>query len=134
MPCLSGEQIDRYAAGTLGSGAELSGFDGHLETCAPCRTALRALAGDGSGSLADELAPLRGEAVCPDEELLSRYVDGDAEVGEREWLELHQASCVLCAEDVRSLRETREALDRTDWAVVRAAARPEGSAETGRAG
>lgn len=130
--CLTPEVIDRYRRGAIDSMEELLAIDAHLTACAQCRGAVRSAASGVAderrpfaASLWHKLTPVAGESACLDDELIARYVDGEADDADVEIVEAHIADCARCAEDVASLRAFRTQMQTYDWTAVQTAAQPQ---------
>lgn len=108
--CLTPQGIDRYRKGALDSADELLAVEGHLDACVDCRNALRADVRHAAVSLTHKLVPAVHESACLDANLLARYVNGKADVGDVEVVEIHTEDCPRCAQSLASLRASRQAV------------------------
>lgn len=116
---LTPETLQRYRAGTLAP-EQWSLADTHLSECPSCRERLRTALTQAAPRLAVALLPEPGDPFCPDEALLTRYVEETAPPAERELMEAHLPLCARCREDVESLRQFRIEMHDYDWKQVRA--------------
>lgn len=120
--CLAPEAIDRYLDGTSGTPEEIRAVDDHLGACARCREALETALHGEVPALGRNLARAAAQDSCPEEELLLRYVAGNADAADREIAEAHLALCTTCARAVADLRAFRAEMRGYNWSAARAAA------------
>ncbi len=113
-----------YRAGQLAGAEEMVALDAHLAGCAACRTALGPpVDGPAKAMVAASLTPGAEQSACLEDELLARYVRGEADAADVELVETHAAECRLCAGELESVRALHGELRPEDWAAARAAAR-----------
>jgi hypothetical protein len=110
---LKPEEIRILLKDTEASAEEVAGANAHLADCKPCRETLRSQMPDASARVAQLLMPTADDAACLDEELIARYVHGDADAFETEMVEMHLEDCRFCAADVADLRAFRQEMEAT---------------------
>ncbi len=134
MPCLTAEQLAQYrSAGTTPD--EMSAIDRHLAECAACRQALDAAVKPAAAGAARHFTPDPEEPACLSDEILGRYVRGEADPSERALVEAHCETCALCRTDLEALKQLRDELEnpgdhdpepRSRWRDLRDAVRVNG--------
>jgi anti-sigma factor RsiW len=103
---LSLSQVRAYVRGALHP-STLVGIDDHLENCAACKAALarESDASFGAEAFARALAApeTRPESPHLTFDHLRGAVDGTLTAPDRDWVEAHQALCMMCAQELRDL-------------------------------
>lgn len=113
--CLTNEQIEQYSHGTLGSPETWVAAEVHLAGCTNCSERLDAILRKGCVPVVQRLLPKIGQEACLDDDLLRRFVSGEADEREEEQVEFHIQDCPLCAEDVTAIRTFQAKMRRYDW-------------------
>ncbi|MBI2833356.1 MAG: zf-HC2 domain-containing protein [Acidobacteria bacterium] len=122
MPHVTSEQAARYHDRKL-EPAELVALDDHLVACPACREQLVSAADFDravSELRADLSTTLQVPLTHPAYEELEAYLDRRLDQVDRDLMESHVAACSSCGEELRDLRELRDALQRADTQLTRA--------------